>query len=142
MGDRIAKLIPLGSQGFPMNIEKALDIAPELKNLYDSDADAKKIIDLAKHVEGDARHVSVHAAGVVIAPSEITEFTPIQLDPEGKKVITQYDMDALDPNVSPGEAVGLLKFDLLGLRNLAILGSAINVVRRKRGVKDDLLHPP
>ena len=133
VGDRISKLIPIGSQGFPMSIDKALTIAPELKNFYDSDADARKVIDLAKQVEGDARHISVHAAGVVIAPSAITDFTPIQLDPEGKKVITQYDMDALDPNVSPGEAVGLLKFDLLGLRNLSILGASVEIVKRLTG---------
>jgi len=137
-GDRIAKLIPLGSQGFPMNIEKALLVSADLKNLYDSDADSKKIIDLARQVEGNARHVSVHAAGLVIAPSEITDFTPVQLDPEGKKVITQYDMDALDPNVSPGEAVGLLKFDLLGLRNLSILGASIRIVKEVRGKEIDL----
>ena len=142
VGDRIAKLIPLGSQGFPMSIEKAISLAPDLKSLYDSDADAKKVIDLAKQVEGDARHVSVHAAGVVIAPSEITEFTPIQLDPEGKKVITQYDMDALDPNVSPGEAVGLLKFDLLGLRNLSILGACIEIVKRQTGEEIDIRSLP
>ena len=141
-GDRISKLIPLGSQGFPMSIDKALSVSPDLKNLYDSDGDTKKIIDLAKQVEGNARHVSVHAAGLVIAPSDITEFTPIQLDPEGRKVITQYDMDALDPNVSPGEAVGLLKFDLLGLRNLSILGASIEIVKKTRGVSIDLHQIP
>ena len=134
-GDRISKLIPLGSQGFPMSIEKALEISPELKILYRDDGDSKKVIDLARQVEGSARHISVHAAGVVIAPSEITDYTPVQLDPEGKKVITQYDMDALDPNVSPGEAVGLLKFDLLGLRNLSILGSAIEIIKKEEGEK-------
>ena len=133
-GDRISKLIPIGSQGFPMTIEKALGVSPELKDLYDADADAKKIINLSKEVEGNARHISVHAAGLVIAPSEITDYTPIQFDPEGKKIITQYDMDALDPNVSPGEAVGLLKFDLLGLRNLSILGAAIKIVKEARRI--------
>lgn len=132
VGDRISKAIPIGSQGFPMNIAKALKISAELKNLYDTDAEAKEVIDLAQQIEGNARHVSVHAAGLVIAPDTITNYTPIQLDPEGKKIITQYDMDALDPNVSPGEAVGLLKFDLLGLRNLSILGSAIELVNTSR----------
>lgn len=142
VGDRIAKLIPLGSQGFPMTIQEALKVSSELKNLYDNDEDTKKIIHLAKQVEGNARHVSVHAAGVVIAPEEITNYTPIQLDPEGKKVITQYDMDALDPNVSPNEAVGLLKFDLLGLRNLSILQAAIEFVKSQTGVEIDLLKLP
>lgn len=133
-GDRIAKAIPFGSQGFPMSIIRALEVSPDLKSMYEGDSDAKKIIDLARQVEGNARHVSVHAAGVVIAPGEITEYTPIQLDPEGQKIITQYDMDALDPNVSPKEAVGLLKFDLLGLRNLSILGAAIEIVKASRKV--------
>lgn len=141
-GDRISKMIPFGSQGFPMNIKHALSISPDLKNFYETDSDAKKIIDLAQQVEGNARHISVHAAGLVIAPGEITEFTPVQLDPEGKKVITQYDMGALDPNVSPGEAVGLLKFDLLGLRNLSILGSAIEIVKNTRKKDVDLHNIP
>lgn len=140
VGDKIAKAIPLGSQGFPMSLDKALEISPELEALYKNDADAKKVIDLAKGVEGNARHVSVHAAGVVIAPAEITNFTPIQR--EGERIITQYDMDALDPNVSPNEAVGLLKFDLLGLRNLSILGAAIKIIKQVDGVEIDLLKIP
>lgn len=141
-GDRISKLIPLGSQGFPMNINKALDISPELKAFYTEDADAKKILDLAMQVEGNARHISVHAAGVVIAPEEMMKYSPIQLDPEGKKIITQYDMDALDPNVSPKEAVGLLKFDLLGLRNLSILGESIRIVKEQTGIDVDIQKIP
>ncbi len=141
-GDRISKAIPLGSQGFPMSIGRALKISPDLKNQYDNDSDAKKIIDLARQVEGSARHISVHAAGLVIAPEELTNFSPIQLDPEGKKVITQYDMNALDPNISPGEAVGLLKFDLLGLRNLSILGSAVELVKKTRNKDIDIQNIP
>jgi len=141
-GDRISKLIPIGSQGFPMTISNALEISSDLKRIYEDDKDAKKIIDLAKEVEGNARHISVHAAGVVIAPDDITMFTPIQLDPEGKKVITQYDMDSLDPNVSPNEAVGLLKFDLLGLRNLSILGEAIDVVNKLHQIDINLINIP
>lgn len=128
-GDKVAKMIPPPRQGFPITIPKALQEVPELMNLYSNDSDAKKILDLAIQIEGNARHVSVHAAGVVIAPSEITDFTPLQLDPDGKKKITQYDMDALDPNVSPGGAIGLLKFDLLGLRNLSILGAALKIIK-------------
>lgn len=141
-GDRISKLIPLGSQGFPMSIDKAVTVSPELADLYENDKDAGKIIDLSRQVEGNARHISVHAAGLVIAPEEITAFTPVQLDPEGKKIITQYDMDALDPNVSPGEAIGLLKFDLLGLRNLSILGAAIKIVTEVTGQEIDLHEIP
>jgi len=142
IGDKIAKAIPVGSQGFPMTINKALEVSPEVKDLYENDEESKKVIDLALQIEGNARHISVHAAGLVIAPGEIVNYTPVQLDPEGKKIITQYDMDALDPNVSPGEAVGLLKFDLLGLRNLSILQSAIDIVKKIRNKDLDLQEIP
>ena len=70
-GDRIAKLIPLGSQGFPMTIDRALELEPDLKALYDEDDDTKEILDLAKRIEGCVRHVGVHAAGVVVAPTPL-----------------------------------------------------------------------
>ena len=130
-GDRIAKLIPLGSQGFPMTIEKALAISSDFKSLYDQDKDAKKVIELARIVEGNARHISVHAAGLVISPKEITEFTAVQLEPSGDKVITQYEMHAC-------EDVGLIKFDILGIRNLSILSSAIEIVKESRNITVNL----
>ena len=125
-GDRISKLIPIGSQGFPMTIEKAFVASRELKKIYDEDKDAKKILDLAREIEGSARHISVHAAGVVVAPSNMTDFSPIQLEPSGEKIITQYEMHAC-------EDVGLIKFDILGIRNLAILGSAVQIAGQTRG---------
>jgi len=135
IGDRLSKLIPLGSQGFPMTIARALKETPELKEIYDKEKDAKNIIDLAKKIEGGARHISVHAAGVVIAPSEITDFVPVQFDPHGEKIITQYDMHAV-------EDAGLLKFDFLGIRNLSILEEAIRIVRKVHGLKIDLENIP
>lgn len=134
-GDRVAKLIPLGSQGFPMSIERALKETPDLKALYDSDSDTKKIMDLARQIEGNARHLSVHAAGVVVSPTTLTDFAPIQLEPKGSKVITQYEMHAC-------EDVGLIKFDILGIRNLSILGSAIEIVNSSHGLKIDLRSIP
>jgi DNA polymerase III subunit alpha len=131
VGDRIAKLIPPPKQGFPITIDKALNETPDLRNLYDSDADTKKVLDLAMQVEGSARHVSVHAAGVVVAPTEITDFSPVQREPSGEKIITQYEMHAC-------EDVGLIKFDILGIRNLSILGSAIDIVEGETGTKIDL----
>ncbi len=122
-GDRLSKLIPMGSQGFPMTIENALKITPELKAIYKNEKDAKEIIDLAKKLEGCVRHVSVHAAGVVISPTPLTDFTPLQFDPKGGKIITQYDMYVV-------EDVGLLKFDFLGIRNLSILGRAVDLVKK------------
>ncbi|AKM83578.1 DNA polymerase III subunit alpha [Candidatus Woesebacteria bacterium RIFOXYC1_FULL_31_51] len=134
-GDKVAKLIPLGSQGFPMTIDRALNETPDLKTLYDNDADTKKIIDLARQVEGNARHLSVHAAGVVVAPSNLTDFAPIQREPSGEKIITQYEMHAC-------EDVGLIKFDILGIRNLSILGSAIQIVKKQKEIDINLLNLP
>lgn len=135
LGDKIAKLIPMGSQGFPMTIERAIKITPELKEMYEKDADVKRVIDLGKKIEGCARHISIHAGGVIIAPEPLTEFTPIQLDPKGGKIITQYDMHSV-------EDAGLLKFDFLGLKNLAILADAINIVRKTAGVEIDIDNIP
>ncbi len=137
-GDRIAKLIPIGSQGFPMTIDKALEMEPDLKALYDEDEDAREILDLAKRIEGCVRHVGVHAAGVVIAPTPIAEWTAIQPDPKGTgKLITQYDM------YSVGEdGVGLTKFDFLGIKNLAILADAVRRVKESRGLELDIERIP
>ena len=135
LGDRIAKLIPFGSQGFPMSIDKALELVPELAKLYKDDADTKTVIDMAKKIEGCARHISVHAAGVVISPTPLTDFVPLQLDPKGGKLITQYDMHAV-------EDAGLLKFDFLGIRNLSILADAVALVKKIEGKDIDIENVP
>jgi len=124
-GDRISKLIPLGSQGFAMTINRALDMIPELKEAYDNENDTRQIIDLARKIEGSARHISVHAAGVVISPKPLDHYVPLQYDPKGQSIITQYDMYAVGE-----DGVGLTKFDFLGLRNLAILADAVKLVRK------------
>lgn len=134
-GDRISKLIPMGSQGFPMTIDRAMEIEEELKKLYETDTEVQEIIDLAKKIEGCARHISVHAAGVVISPTDVTDFVPVQLDPKAGKIITQFDMRA-------AEDAGLVKFDFLGLKNLAILADAIKIVRRTKGVEIDIENIP
>ncbi|KKU09401.1 MAG: DnaE, partial [Candidatus Woesebacteria bacterium GW2011_GWB1_45_5] len=131
IGDRLAKMIPPPKQGFPITIPKALEEVPELKSAYDNEADTKKVIDLATQIEGNARHLSVHAAGVVVAPTDVTDFTPIQKEPSGEKIITQYEMHA-------AEDVGLVKFDILGIRNLSILGAAIDIVEKSRKVTIDI----
>lgn len=130
-GDRISKMIPMGSQGFPMTIDRAMDMVSELKDAYESETDTKEIIDLAKKLEGCVRHVSVHAAGVVIAPRPLYEFTPVQFDPKGGDIITQYDMHYV-------EDVGLPKFDFLGIRNLAILSDAVRLVKALRDIDINL----
>jgi len=134
-GDQIAKLIPMGSQGFPMTIDRALEITPELKDLYKKEKDAKEIIDMAKKIEGNARHISIHAAGVVISPTDLTNFVPLQLDPKGGKIVTQYDMHSV-------EDAGLLKFDFLGIKNLAILADAVRRAKKFHGVDIDIENIP
>jgi DNA polymerase-3 subunit alpha len=139
-GDRIAKLIPFGSQGFPMTIDHALELEPDLKTLYDEDDDAKEILDLAKRIEGCVRHVGVHAAGVVVAPTPLVEWTSIQPDPKGTgKLITQYDMYSITDEYG---GVGLLKFDFLGIKNLAVLADAVRRVKETRNIEVDIENIP
>jgi len=134
LGDKISKLIPMPRQGFPVWIETALAEVEELKELYETDREVEIIIDMAKKIEGLARHVGVHAAGVLIAPKPIWEFTPIQYDPKGEgKIISQYDMySATEDNA------GLLKFDILGIRNLTILKTTIDLVKERYGESIDI----
>lgn len=131
VGDRISKMIPPPKQGFPVTIASALEEVPELKELYTNDREVQLILDMAQKVEGCARHISVHAAGTVISPSPLWDFTPIQKDPKGGKIITQYDMYTI-------EDAGLLKFDFLGIRNLTILGDAITLTKELYGVDVDV----
>jgi DNA polymerase-3 subunit alpha len=135
LGDQISKMIPLGKQGFTMTIDRALEEEPELAKLYKQNPDAHEVIDMAKKVEGCARHISVHAAGVVIAPTKLTDFTPLQIDPKGGKLITQFDMHAV-------EDAGLVKFDFLGLKNLAILADTVKRIAWRRKENIDLDHIP
>lgn len=117
-----------------MTIDKALELEPDLKELYDEDDDSREVLDFAKRIEGCVRHVGVHAAGVVVSPTPLTQWTPLQPDPKGTgKVITQYDM------YSVGEdGVGLTKFDFLGIKNLAILADAIARIKETRGEDIDI----
>jgi DNA polymerase-3 subunit alpha len=133
--DKIAKLIPLG-----YTIEQALVNVSELQEYYKRDR-YKELLDLAKKVEGTARHASTHAAGVVFADKELTEYTPLQMDSHNQRVTTQYDMYSLDCNISE-DAVGLLKMDFLGLRNLTILQKAIEFVEQQRKKKLDISEIP
>ena len=133
--DRIAKLIPFG-----FSLEEALVNSTELQEYYKQD-DFKELLNLAKKVEGTARHASTHAAGVVIGDKPLTEYTPLQLETKNERVMTQYDMYSLDCNISP-DAIGLLKIDFLGLRNLTILQKAIEFVEEQSGDKVDISEIP
>ncbi|MBU4480141.1 DNA polymerase III subunit alpha [Patescibacteria group bacterium] len=133
LGDQIAKLIPMGSQGFPMTIDRALEMEEDLKKLHKGNKDVQEIIKYAKKIEGCARHISTHAAGVLISPTTIDDYSPVQLDKEGK-IITQYDMYTGDRD----GVVNLPKFDILGIKNLSILANAIDLAKKRKSAEVDL----
>lgn len=122
--DRISKMIPTGFQGNAMTIEKALEQSAELNLAYRTEPETKRLLDVARKLEGVARHASVHAAGVVIADKPLVEYTPLQKEARGERIITQYDMYTVGE-----DGVGLLKMDFLGLRNLTIMSKAIEFIR-------------
>lgn len=113
--DTVAKMIPME---LGITIPKALTMNPELKQMYDTDDQTKKLIDMSLRLEGLPRHTSVHAAGVVISPQEVDEFVPLSRASDGS-ITTQYTMVTL-------EELGLLKMDFLGLRTLTVIKDAIN----------------
>jgi DNA polymerase-3 subunit alpha len=124
--DRIAKLIPFEMK---MTLTKALKESPDLKDLYDQDEDVKELIDLALSLEGLTRNVGKHAGGVLISPSTLVDFTPLYCEEGGGSVVSQFDKDDV-------EAVGLVKFDFLGLRNLTIIDWAVKIVNKQREQKN------
>ena len=126
--DRIAKLVP---EELKMTIDKALEREPELKRLYDTDATIRKVVDIARRLEGIARHSSVHAAGVVIADVPLDTLIPLHKPADAKEVTTQFE----GPTV---EKVGLLKMDFLGLRTLSQIHLACKLVKKHHGVNLDL----
>lgn len=117
VGDTVAKRVPWELN---MTLDKALKQSQPLKELYDSDEQVKRLVDMAKKVEGMPRHASTHAAGVVITAEPVSEYVPLCLN--GDLVATQYTMTAL-------EELGLLKMDFLGLRNLTIIDDARRMIR-------------
>lgn len=124
--DKIAKQVPnvLG-----ITLTEALESSPVLKKKFQDDQQVKKLLELALKVEGAPRHASTHAAGVVITPSPLTDFTPLQRNKDD--VITQYDMEAL-------ENIGLLKFDFLALRTLTVIDHALKLIEELHNEKVDL----
>jgi len=129
--DRVAKLVPMELN---MTIEKALANSPELKEVYDHDPEVKRLIDTAMELEGMPRHASTHAAGVVIAREPLVEYLPLNKTSDGL-VTTQFPMTTV-------EELGLLKMDLLGLRNLTVIGEAVNLIEQIRGRQLDINNIP
>jgi len=120
--DRIAKLIPFE---VGITLDKALTQEEDFRRAYQDDEEIRAIVDLARSLEGLARSVGKHAGGVVIAPSQLTDFSPLYCEEGGESVVTQFDKDDV-------ETVGLVKFDFLGLRNLTIIDWALETVNRQR----------
>ncbi|MHB8423630.1 MAG: DNA polymerase III subunit alpha [Gammaproteobacteria bacterium] len=123
--DQIAKLIPFELE---MTLDKALQQEAELRKRYQSEDEVRQLIDLARSLEGLARNAGKHAGGVVIAPSELTDFMPLYCEPGSTHPVTQLDKDDV-------ESVGLVKFDFLGLRTLTIIDRAIRIINRERAAK-------
>lgn len=126
--DRIAKMVPFA---IGMTIEKAFAANAKLRQEYETSETARKIIDIARRLEGMPRHASTHAAGVVIAPDEITGYVPLQKNTKEEGVMTQYAMKKL-------ESIGLLKMDFLGLRTLTVIRDTLESVRLERGIAIDI----
>ena len=120
--DKIAKLIPFE---IGITLDKALAQEEELRRLYDGDAEVRELIDLARTLEGLARNAGTHAGGVVIAPSVLTDFTPLYCEEGSTTPVTQFDKDDV-------EAAGLVKFDFLGLRTLTIIDWAVRDINAER----------
>ncbi len=148
-GDRLAKQIPEPILGRNPSFEECLQPGQELKRTYDSEPDAKRILDVAQGLEGIIRNNSIHAAAVVIADRPLQEIVPLQLAEDrgagngnggtkGErqyKIVTQYSM-------GPIEEIGLLKMDFLGLRNLDVIEDAVEIIRRSRGVELEMTAIP
>lgn len=120
--DAIAKNIPAPIQGRHIPLKVSIKESPELKQVYNSSSKAKEIIDIAITLEGTIRNAGTHAAGVVIAPEPLVEYTPLTRASKGG-VATQYSMN-------PIEEIGLLKFDFLGLSNLTVIKNALRIIKK------------
>ena len=120
--DGVAKLIPFD---LGITLTKALDQEPELKERYDNDEEITALIDMALTLEGLARNVGKHAGGVVISPTDLTDFTPLYCEHGSDQIVAQYDKDDL-------ETIGLVKFDFLGLKTLTIIDWAVKAINKHR----------
>lgn len=130
--DRIAKLVP---SGLNMTIERALREEPQLRQMAESDPDVARVLDIARRIEGLARHAGIHAAGIVISDKPLENFLPLYKPPGDDHLVTQYDGRTV-------EKVGLLKMDVLGLQTLSIMERARQLAERNHGVRIDLAEIP
>ena len=131
-GDRIAKAVP---NQLGITLDEAIQTSQALKEMVEGEPAVKRVTDFARHLEGVARNASTHAAGVVISREPLTELMPLQKATNSDAVMTQYEMHGV-------EALGLLKFDFLGLSNLTILRQAVDLIKSHRGEEIDLERIP
>jgi DNA polymerase III subunit alpha len=142
-GDRLAKLIPDPIMGRSPSFEECLKDGEPLRKVYDEEPDSRRIVDVARGLEGIVRNSSIHAAAVVIADRPLTDIVPLQLadagtDEEGERsfrTVTQFSM-------KPIEEIGLLKMDFLGLRNLDVIEDALDIIERSTGERPDMTALP
>ncbi|NOQ69070.1 MAG: DNA polymerase III subunit alpha, partial [Gammaproteobacteria bacterium] len=127
--DRLAKMIPFE---IGMTLTKALEESEDLKAAYDNEEEVTILLDMALSLEGLARNAGKHAGGVVISPTVLTDFSPLYCEEGGQSIVTQFDKDDV-------EAVGLVKFDFLGLRTLTIIDWAVKHVNRRRSKTGETL---
>ncbi|WP_420266299.1 DNA polymerase III subunit alpha [Candidatus Magnetominusculus dajiuhuensis] len=127
--DKIAKLIPTTLN---ITIKEGLEAEPELRNAYNKSEDVRRLVDIAMRLEGLCRHASTHAAGVVISPTPLTDYTPLYKHPSEDAIITQFDMNSI-------EKIGLLKFDFLGLKTLTVIRKTLQYFE-EREIEIDLKH--
>lgn len=127
--DKIAKLIPFE---VGMTLDKALTQEEQLLTRYKEEEEVRNLIDLAKKLEGVARNAGKHAGGVVISPSLLTDFSALYCEPGSSQVVTQFDKDDV-------EAIGLVKFDFLGLRTLTIIAGALQIINNEKESKNEAL---
>ncbi len=130
--DRVAKAVP---NELNISLERAIETSPQLRELMAADERVDRLLAAAQQLEGVARHASTHAAGIVISREPLTEIMPLQRATDGETTMTQFEMHAC-------EALGLLKFDFLGLINLTILADAVELIRRHRGIDIDVERLP
>src|SRR5881628_3834228 len=129
--DRLSKMIPSGP-GYALTLAEAAEKVPDLRAAAGQDERVRKILELGTRIEGLARHASVHAAGLVIAPGPLTDYVPVCLAPqEADAIITQFDMVGL-------EQVGMLKIDILGLKTLTVIHDVVEMVRKRHDVTLDM----
>ena len=127
-GDRLSKMVPMD---IGITLTTALEVAEDFKRAYDNEEETRTVVDMALQLEGLPRNAGKHAGGVVIAPTKLTDFTPLYCEADGSSLVTQFDKD-------DAEAVGLVKFDFLGLRTLTIIENAMQMINKNRQPDEQL----